>query len=216
METPKTNAEIVMQNKKAWNQYTENGCCYTKPVSREIIEQAKAGTWEIILTPVKPVPKDWFPAIQGLKIRDLSCFSNEEFDLVFHPVSNTYVPDVLPVWKEAYRVLKNNGVMLAGFVNPFVYIFDSQKMDMNILEVANTIPCSECQDQESAIEFSHTLETQIGGQIKAGFIIDGFYEDYEPEGIIAKYSPTYIATRAKKARYAARIQKVGELLNNDY
>ncbi len=71
---------------------------------------------------------------------------------------------------------------------------------MNILEVKNKIPCSECQNQESAIEFSHTLETQIGGQIKAGFIIDGFYEDYESEGIIAEYSPSYIATGAKKIK----------------
>ncbi|HYH04037.1 MAG TPA: class I SAM-dependent methyltransferase [Bacillota bacterium] len=250
MKTTKTNEEIVLHNKTAWNKYVQDGCCYTKPVGKEVIEAAKNGEWDVILTPIKTVPKEWFPKIQGLKIlclacgggqqgpilaaagadvtvfdnspkqleqdvyvatrdslriktvegdmRDLSCFENEEFDLIFHPVSNTFVPEILPVWKEAYRVLKDNGVLLSGFVNPFVYIFDSGKMDLNILEVKNKLPCSECLSEESAIEFSHTLETQIAGQIQAGFIIDGFYEDYEKEGPLAKYSPSYIATRAKK------------------
>ncbi len=33
---------------------------------------------------------------------------NESFDLIIHPVSNTFVPNVLPVWKEAYRVLSQH------------------------------------------------------------------------------------------------------------
>ena len=39
-------------------------------------------------------------------MRDLSCFPDESFDLIVHPVSNVFVPDVKPVWREAYRVLK--------------------------------------------------------------------------------------------------------------
>lgn len=42
---------------------------------------------------------------------------------------------------------------------------------------------------------------QIGGQLTAGFILTGFYEDYEPEGDqrpLRDYLPTYIATRAVK------------------
>ena len=33
-------------------------------------------------------------------------FEDETFDLIFHPVSNCYIEDVLPVWKECFRVLK--------------------------------------------------------------------------------------------------------------
>ena len=50
-----------------------------------------------------------------------------------------------------------------------------------------------------ALEFSHTLEEQIGGQIAAGFAITGFYEDRDrPGGFnpLSEYMPTYIATRA--------------------
>jgi hypothetical protein len=51
------------------------------------------------------------------------------------------------------------------------------------------------------MEFSHTLDTQIGGQIEAGFAITGFYEDLdEPEALeqLGKYTATYIVTRAVK------------------
>ncbi len=40
------------------------------------------------------------------------------FDFIFHPFSNGYVDNVLPVWREAYRVLKPGGTMIAGFINP--------------------------------------------------------------------------------------------------
>jgi hypothetical protein len=48
------------------------------------------------------------------------------------------------------------------------------------------------------LEFSHTLEDQIGGQIYAGFVIAGFYEDRHRDDPIAAFMPTYIATRAIK------------------
>ena len=56
-------------------------------------------------------------------MRDLSAFADESFGLVFHPVSNLFVPDVLPVWREAFRVLRRGGALLAGFMNPAFYIF---------------------------------------------------------------------------------------------
>jgi hypothetical protein len=40
---------------------------------------------------------------------DLGQFSNSCFDLIVHPVSNTFVPYVRPVWKEAYRFLRRPG-----------------------------------------------------------------------------------------------------------
>ena len=48
------------------------------------------------------------------------------------------------------------------------------------------------------LEFSHTLEDQIGGQIDAGFVIAGYYEGRHRDDPIAAFMPTYIATRAIK------------------
>ena len=57
-------------------------------------------------------------------MRDLSSFDDGSFDLVFHPVSNCFCPEVRPVWREAFRVLRQGGVLLAAFNNPAIYIFD--------------------------------------------------------------------------------------------
>ena len=50
-------------------------------------------------------------------------------------------------------------------------------------------------------EFGHFLEDQIGGQIDAGYVIAGFYEDrYQASenDPLSKYMPNMIATRAVK------------------
>jgi len=39
-------------------------------------------------------------------MQNLSIFSDNYFDLIIHPVSNCFIDDIKPVWREAYRVLK--------------------------------------------------------------------------------------------------------------
>jgi hypothetical protein len=56
-------------------------------------------------------------------------------------------------------------------------------------------------DKGEPLAFGHTLEDQIGGQLDAGFVITGFYEDrYDgaDSDPLSKYLPTFIATRAVK------------------
>jgi hypothetical protein len=48
------------------------------------------------------------------------------------------------------------------------------------------------------LEFGHTLEDQLGGQVDAGFHITGFYEDRHRTLPASQYTATYIATRAVK------------------
>ncbi len=143
-------------------------------------------------------------------MRDLSRFAEASFDLVFHPVSNLFVPDVRPVWAEAARVLRPGGVLLAGFMNPFFYLFDRAHADRNELLLRHRLPYSDVDsltpaerqnllDTTDTLEWSHTLTDQIGGQIDAGFVIAGFYEDAHKDHPLAQHAPTYAATRAKKS-----------------
>lgn len=141
---------------------------------------------------------------------DLSRFGDETFDLIVHPVSNSFVPYVRPVWREAYRALRPGGHLLAGFMNPIVYCFDEQKYNQGILELRHALPYSDLAvrtPEELAalaaegrpLEFGHSLEDQIGGQIAAGFAIVGFYEDSMNGSPCDPLFPTCIATRALKA-----------------
>jgi SAM-dependent methyltransferase len=148
--------------------------------------------------------------VQG-DMADLSVFSDKSFDLIVHPVSNTFVPDVRPVWKEAFRVLREGGGLLAGFTNPAVYLFDYDLADRTgILQVKYTLPYSDLTslspeerqryiESDDPLEFSHTLEDQIGGQLDAGFLLTGLFEDYDDkDDPLSKYMPAFIATRALK------------------
>lgn len=145
-------------------------------------------------------------------MRDLGMFAGESFDLVFHPVSNVFVQDILPVWKEAYRVLRPGGLLLAGIVNPIEYTFDPKLIKSGIYQLKYSLPYSDLTSisleerkslygEDVPIEFSHSLDEQIGGQLEAGFVIVGFYESYRANDPIAQYIPTYIATRAIKLKF---------------
>jgi hypothetical protein len=55
-------------------------------------------------------------------------------------------------------------------------------------------------DANEPLAFGHSLEDQIGGQIKAGFAITGFYEDRWTPDInpLSKLMDLYCATKAEK------------------
>ena len=140
---------------------------------------------------------------------DLSMFANESFDLVFNPVSTVFMQDVRAVWREAYRVLRREGILMTGFMNPVHYIFDLYKADEGVLEVTHSIPYSdltsipqeyldELIEKGLPVEFGHSLTDLIGGQCDAGFIITDMYEDYMLDSLVHNYHPNYIATRAVK------------------
>ena len=168
----------------------------------------------------KQLEQDKFVADRdGLEIRieqgdaaDLSRFADESFDFIWHPVSNCFMPELEPIWNETYRVLRKGGVMLAGFHNGFIFIFDRLKDEKEkVLEVRHSLPYSDLEDlnekerqnffdKNEPLEFGHTLDQQIGGQIKAGFLISGFFEDYWSDEVseLNKHCPTFIATKALK------------------
>jgi hypothetical protein len=80
-----------------------------------------------------------------------------------------------------------------------------------VLEVKYAIPYSDLTslpeearqrmvEENEPFEFGHSLDDQIGGQLDAGFVIAGFYEDRWPDFVLDKYIATFLATRALKMR----------------
>lgn len=150
--------------------------------------------------------------VQG-DMRDLSVFADASFDLVFHPISNLYVPDIRPVWRECFRVLRSGGTLLSSFYNPVVFIGDRDPAyaEQEMIRPRFTLPYSDVEHLDAkaladkqrrgdALVFGHSLDEQIGGQLEAGFFLTGFYEDNQPRPrfVIERYMPTFLATRASK------------------
>ena len=142
-------------------------------------------------------------------MKDLRVFDDESFDLVVHPCSNCFVPDVAAVWGEVFRILRPGGILLSGFVNPAVFIFDDAASKRGELLVRHRLPYSgqvsltEAEQQtivraEEPFVFSHSLEDLIGGQAKAGLVIVGLYEDEWPGKPLSKFMAPLVATRALK------------------
>lgn len=237
------------------DKWIEEGWEWGQPITHEIFEKAKNNDWFVLLTPTKPVPKDWFCDMKGAKVLGLASgggqqmpiftalgaqctvldysesqlksermvaeregydietvradmtkplpFEDESFDLIFHPVSNCYVEDVLPIWKECFRVLKKGGILLSGLDNGFNYLFDEdeskvvQKLPFNPLKDKELYDASVKNDW--GIQFSHTIEEQIGGQLKAGFMLTDIYQDTNGSGRLHEFNvPTFYATRVVK------------------
>ncbi len=152
--------DFLTLNRQAWDAQAQAQQPWSRPVSADVIAAAKAGQWQVHLTP-QALPAHWLGDVHGLHIlclasaggqqapvlaaagaivtvfdlsdeqlaqdqlvaerdglqlsieqgdmRDLSRFAEATFDIVFHPISNLYVPSVLPVWAECARVLKPGG-----------------------------------------------------------------------------------------------------------
>ncbi|MTJ84111.1 MAG: class I SAM-dependent methyltransferase [Telmatospirillum sp.] len=146
-------------------------------------------------------------------MRDLRMFDDGSFDIVFHPISNLYVPDVTPVWRGCHRVLVPGGHLLASFYNPVVFVGDRDPALAadGLIRPLYPIPYADIRDlppdrleakrgRGEALVFGHSLTDLIGGQLAQGFVIDGFLEDWQPSPrfVIDRFLPTFLATRARK------------------
>lgn len=248
---------VVEHNKSAWDNYVDKKDPWTIPVSEEVLENAKNGIWNLVLTPKKSVPHNWFPDLKGLKIlglasgggqqgpilatlgaevtifdnsekqlqqdktlsdkfdlniktvqgdiKDLSMLADNSFDLIFNPCSVLFVDNVLPVWKECFRVLKANGILMSGLINPISFQLDEENLNLiykqpfSALHSLPTEKLEELKRNNEALEFGHSLTDQIGGQLDAGFTITSMFEDtWGGENKVDEFLPSFIATRAIK------------------
>lgn len=237
------------------DRWIEEGWEWGTPISHETYVKATEGKWDVVLTPTRPVPHEWFGSLAGKKVLGLASgggqqipvfaalgaectvldysekqlesermvaeregypvnlvradmtkplpFADESFDLIFHPVSNCYVEEVRPIFRECFRVLKPGGVLLGGFDNGINYILDEKEEYLQNCLPFNPLKNPEQMRQLEAagdgVQFSHTLEEQIGGQLEAGFLLTDVYEDTNGAGRLHEHGiPTFWATRAVK------------------
>ena len=100
-------------------------------------------------------------------------------------------------------MLKRGGALLAGFDTPILYAMNEEETQLTY-----TLPFNPLKNPEQArhlaqidggMQFSHTMEEQLGGQLRAGFTLVDLYEDTSGSGNLHEHNiPTFIATRAVK------------------
>src|SRR5574341_666074 len=112
--------------------------------------------------------------------KDVEVAKRENFDIIFCPVSNVYIENLDNMYSEAYRVLRKGGLLMIGYMNPWIYMYDGDEVwdqpekelllkyslpfNSRLLEEKGQLII----DPEYGYEFSHTLEEQIQGQLRNG------------------------------------------------
>lgn len=242
-------------NAETIDRWIEEGWEWGIPISHEDYVNAQAGQWNMLLTPTKFVPHEWFGDLKGKKVLGLASgggqqmpifaalgaectvldysekqlesermvaqregytieiirgdmtkplpFADETFDLIFHPVSNCYVKEVKPIFKECARILKHGGIMLSGLDNGVNYLVDDEE-----IRIVNTMPFDplmnaqqrrQLEESDCGMQFSHTVDEQLGGQLEAGLCLTHIYGDTNGEGRLHEMNiECYFATRAMK------------------
>ena len=148
----------------------------------------------------------------------LSMLHDSEFDIVIHPVSTCYLPNIRPVFLEVARVLRAEGVYISQHKQPTslqatvdpidgdYHIQHRYYRDTPIPSVTSTSNNSRRLRESGAIEFLHRWEEIIGGMCRAGFVIEDLSEPMHASkdaqaGTFAdraSYIAPYVRVKAKR------------------
>ena len=131
---------------------------------------------------------------------DLSMFADGSFDLVIHPVSTCYVPDVTPVFREVARVTRAGGLYVSQHKTPTSlqtsfapvetrtvegqgsgYVLQEPYYREEALPPAKGDFAAGRFREEGTQEYVHRWESLLGGMTRAGFVIEDFVEPHHAE-----------------------------------
>ncbi len=112
-------------------------------------------------------------------------------DLVVIPFATGLFADVHHLWKEAYRVLRSGGRLVAGMTNPAAFLFDQDAAQHGFPLAVHRLPYSDLDrpdlaqlraltQQRRPLCFSHSLEALVGGQVSVGFRLSHLGEPSQP------------------------------------
>ncbi len=127
-------------------------------------------------------------------MRDLSCFADDSFDVVWHAHSLNFVPDACVVFDEVRRVVRAGGLYRLHYTNPFVHGVWEKDWDgrgyslcrpyVDGAEVVFDDPHWDFDDGtgrrrrvKGPKEFRHTLSAVVNGLVTRGFVMLGVWED---------------------------------------
>lgn len=69
-------------NKETINRWVKEGWQWAQPISHEEYVAAKQGHWDIVLTPLKHVPKEWFGDLKGKKVLGLASGGGQQMPIL--------------------------------------------------------------------------------------------------------------------------------------
>ena len=87
------------------DRWVEEGWEWGKPISHETYENAKNGTWDVLLTPTIPVPHEWFGDMSGKKLLGLASGGGQQMPIFAARGAICTVLDYSPKQLESERMV---------------------------------------------------------------------------------------------------------------
>lgn len=81
MEKNRNREDYTSVNAETADRWVEEGWVWGTPVSPEVCAKARKGEWDVLLTPTKPVPHDWFPPLCGCRLLGLASGGGQQIPL---------------------------------------------------------------------------------------------------------------------------------------
>lgn len=160
-------------------------------------------------------------AVQG-SMDNLRMLEPATFELIFHPVSTCYVPDVLAVYREIARVTAPGGLYISQHKQPASLQADPLlTMGGYVVreDYHRKAPLPEVRGawqhrEAGTIEFVHTLEDLLGGMCRAGFVIEDLLEPQHADekaapgtfGHRSRYLPPFVAIKARRRMENVKVE----------
>lgn len=153
-------------------------------------------------------------------MEDLSALAAGEFDLVIHPVSTCYVPDVVKVYREIARVTAFGGLYVSQHKSPTSLQTEVQPGPRGHYELSEpyyrTGPLKPVvgspHREPGTLEFLHRWEDLFGGLCRSGFVIEDVLEPVhaKPQAEIgsfahrSQYVAPYVRIKARRVGESAQ------------
>lgn len=157
---------------------------------------------------------------RGLNIRtvqasmdNLQMLGDAGFDVVHQPVSTCYIPDLVPMYAEVARVLRDNGIYISQHKQP-VSLQISHRTERHQFVVGveyyhrGPLPMQADQSyrEPGTTEYLHRLEDLIGGLCRSNMILEDLREpvraDYKASvhhyGYRGRFIPPYLRMKARR------------------
>lgn len=144
---------------------------------------------------------------------DMPMLADAEFDIVVHPVSTCYVPDIIAVFREIARITCQGGLYISQHKQPASLQADVQPSvaGYELVEPydrSGPLPpvSGSPHREEGTLEFLHRWESLVGGMCRSGFMIEDLVEPNHgdpaaPRGSFrhrSRYVAPYVRIKARR------------------
>jgi len=144
---------------------------------------------------------------------ELAMFSSGEFDVVVHPVSTCYLPDIEPVYREVARVTRGGGLYISQHKQPASLQagVEASPRGYELVEpYFRQGPLPQVSGsrlrEEGTLEYLHRWEQLIGLMCRSGFVIEDLIEPFHADdkaekgsfGHRCRYIAPYVRIKARR------------------